>query len=496
MLNKKTTSKAKSITCKENTPMQKSLPTSAEASTGKEKDLTPYWNDYIKGISSRLWLPTKIGSPGSDSNFCNNWSSVTGEKSWFAMTKLSPPNKNLQKIFSPSSTFSVVDCTASAATKTQSKKIRIYPNKKQKQILQTYFDASRWYYNKAIEYLKETGEPANWIKIRPYTLHCKDAPERLKNTPHNVRNVAVRDACRAMSAVKKHNAILAEDKKRGLRAEEFFAELHWRKRKTPKQSCYVPVSAIKERGVYVLFLGEMNYAESLPNSRKAGRITFHNGRYYISVTVDAQQHVSETQARVVALDPGIRNFLTWYSEEDAGFIGANAFGRIQRLCVHLDDLLSRAKKCKLRFKKRNMYKASDRMRWKIGDLIDELHHQVASFLVKNYDLIIIPTFETADMSRKNERKIRSKSVRNMLTFAHYRFKMFLIWKAWQYGKSVMVTNEAYTSKTCSWSGEVIDNLGGRKMIKGSDGVVVDRDINGARGIFLRALGDSPKLAKN
>ena len=59
-----------------------------------------------------------------------------------------------------------------------------------------------------------------------------------------------------------------------------------------------------------------------------------------------------------------------------------------------------------------------------------------------------------------------------------------------------MVNEAYTSKTCSWSGEVIGNLGGRKYIKGSGGVVMERDINGARGSFLRALGDSPELAGN
>ena len=59
----------------------------------------------------------------------------------------------------------------------------------------------------------------------------------------------------------------------------------------------------------------------------------------------------------------------------------------------------------------------------------------------------------------------------------------------------MVVNEAYTSKTCSWSGEIIRNLGGRKVVRGSDGVSLERDINGARGIFLRALGDSPILRK-
>ena len=44
-------------------------------------------------------------------------------------------------------------------------------------------------------------------------------------------------------------------------------------------------------------------------------------------------------------------------------------------------------------------------------------------------------------------------------------------------------NEAYTSKTCSWTGEVKNNLGGAKVMVGSDGQRMDRDINGARGRY-------------
>ncbi len=95
--------------------------------------------------------------------------------------------------------------------------------------------------------------------------------------------------------------------------------------------------------------------------------------------------------------------------------------------------------------------------------------------------------------KRGARKIRKKSVRQMLTFAHYRFKQFLKRKAFESGKVVLDVNEAYTSKTCSWTGEVDHKLGGAKVVVGSDGKRMDRDLNGARGIFLRALGDTPAL---
>ena len=54
-------------------------------------------------------------------------------------------------------------------------------------------------------------------------------------------------------------------------------------------------------------------------------------------------------------------------------------------------------------------------------------------------------------------------------------------------------NEAYTSKTRSWDGSIKSNLGGTSVIRDESGFGMDRDLNGARGIFLRALGDSPFL---
>ena len=216
------------------------------------------------------------------------------------------------------------------------------------------------------------------------------------------------------------------------------------------------------------------------------------GRYHLVVPSPAQRRIGETQARVASLDPGIRSFLTWYPETGAGHIGHHDFGRIQRLCEHLDRLLSRASKAS-HGGKRNMHRAASRMRVRAGNLIAELHRQAARFLVDNFDLVLLPTFETRAMSQRGKRRTGRKSVRPMLTFAHYRFQQFLLWKAWETGKQVLLVNEAYTSKTCRWSGEIISKLGGRREVAGSDGVRLERDIYGARGIFLRALGDTPAL---
>ena len=162
--------------------------------------------------------------------------------------------------------------------------------------------------------------------------------------------------------------------------------------------------------------------ERLPTNHGDCRLTFHNGQYHLVVTMPAQSQwrVRETQARAVALDPGIRSFLTWFSETDAGHIAPGAFGKIQRLCAHLDNLLSRAKLEKRRFAKRNKYRAADRMRVRIRNLIDELHHQVGPLAggpLRRHPAAHFRDFP--EMALRGARKLRAKSVRSMLTYAHY-----------------------------------------------------------------------------
>ena len=95
-----------------------------------------------------------------------------------------------------------------------------------------------------------------------------------------------------------------------------------------------------------------------------------------------------------------------------------------------------------------------RLRQKIVNLVDELHWQAARWLTSNYKVILLPTFETQDMTRRAGRRIRSKTARMMLSLRHYEFKRRLLRKAWQRGVLVLEVNEAYTSKTCSWDGSV------------------------------------------
>jgi putative transposase len=367
----------------------------------------------------------------------------------------------------------------SESTVRKSKKIKISLNPVQVNLVKQWMGASRFVFNQTVKYLQQPDTKANWKAIKTEIIHS--LPEWSKEIPYQIKSIAIKDACLAVTAAK-----------RKYKATGQIQKVRFRSRRDKIQSCYIPKSAVSDKGIYHTKMGSIHFTEKLPEKIGDCRLVRHLGITYICVPHEVPCSVSDNQGRVVALDPGIRSFMTLFSEDSFGWLGQYDIGRIQRLCYYLDDLISRSTKVNAR-KRYRLRKAADKIRFKIKNLVDELHHQIARFLVDNFDIILLPTFETSQMAVKKSRKIRAKSVRQMLTLSHYRFKQFLKHKAFETGKLVLDVNEAYTSKTVSWTGEIIHNLGGRKKIKSNDGQVMDRDLNGGRGIFLRSLVDNPTL---
>ena len=80
----------------------------------------------------------------------------------------------------------------------------------------------------------------------------------------------------------------------------------------------------------------------------------------------------------------------------------------------------------------------NRIHKKIRNLIDDCHKKFAKYLCENYKFILIPEFETQEMTNRMKRKINSKTARKMITWAHYRFKMFLEHKMCEYSGRILI----------------------------------------------------------
>jgi len=158
----------------------------------------------------------------------------------------------------------------------------------------------------------------------------------------------------------------------------------------------------------------------------------------------------------------------------------------KRVADHSNEKLNKKRiKCKQRRRFRRRRKAHLRIQEKIKNRVDEVHKKTVKWLDDNYDVVLLPSFEVKQMTRRKQgRKMGRKTARSMVTWSHYRFKTRMMDR---FGDRVCICNEAYTSKTCGKCGKINRTLGGKKNFVCDCGYEVDRDANGARNILLKNL---------
>ncbi len=235
------------------------------------------------------------------------------------------------------------------------------------------------------------------------------------------------------------------------------------------------------------------------SSKLQTQLVYDKKRWFAIFPVEFKSEKSNSQS-IIALDPGVRSFLTGFDGEKFIDIGMGDITRIFRLGQYIDQIISVKTKLKGRKNKHKRQRVSQKINSlliRIKNLIDEVHKKVAKWLTTEYRVIFIPTFESSQMvakSGKKKRKLNSKTVRQMLNWAHYRFKQTLKFHAFKRGATVIDVTEEYTSKTCTKCGHVHHNLGGSKHFKCPHcGNTLPRDWNGALGIFLKALRDTANV---
>jgi IS605 OrfB family transposase len=213
-----------------------------------------------------------------------------------------------------------------------------------------------------------------------------------------------------------------------------------------------------------------------------------SGKFTLAVPVDVKPVDAVEKSEIVAVDPGVRPFMAFYSPDYYGYIGGNWSSRASKLLKTNDSLLERAKASTRCFQRAKLRKAAARCREKCRNLVDNMHKQTAHFLVTNYKYILLPKMNTRDMVSAEHRKINSSVARAIMTSSQYSFREKLIRKASEYNSTVILCREHYTSKTCTSCGNLHPNLGGNKTYDCIKcGMSVHRDYNGARNILLKNL---------
>jgi len=120
---------------------------------------------------------------------------------------------------------------------------------------------------------------------------------------------------------------------------------------------------------------------------------------------------------------------------------------------------------------------------------------LVNFLCINFETVIIGKFEPSKKVKKKTRKISAKTTRDLLCLSHYKFLEKLKANAQRVKTNIVVTSEEYTSQTCGLCGRLDNKLKSSKVYKCCKcQFEMDRDLNGARNIFIKTVSDMISLA--
>jgi putative transposase len=199
----------------------------------------------------------------------------------------------------------------------------------------------------------------------------------------------------------------------------------------------------------------------------------------------------EDKGRVGALDPGVRTFQAFYSEDECGEIAPDTRKMADAVKYKIRGIRKRIACLKQhggdRTRINRLNKAWYRANARASNLATDLHYKTIQFLFQRYDVIIAPRLNSSSMLRRDS-NLNDITKRRMSFLSHGTFHRRLLMKAQACGKIILDLEEHGTSKTCSSCGQINENLGASKVFKCQlCHFQADRDMNSAKNHLLKAL---------
>ena len=354
----------------------------------------------------------------------------------------------------------------------------------QRQKFEEYFGTSRYIYNRCVDAARLDPSCSSHIALRQRVLLNNaqlDARSAWQaRTPYDTRQLVIKEFAAALAA--------ARSNRRAGNIRHY--RMEYRSRRDASQTFHVDHRAVSGMRLFPRQLQDKLRATSRRGTRamqryfeqgaRDFRVQREYGRYYLLLPAVLKPLSTCARMGVVALDPGVRTFQTFYSPSGI----AGEINPTPRLAHH-QHRLTRVEAVPRR--RRGQRRLRHRLIAKIRDTVSDLHWQAAHYLCRSFATVMIPPFETQRMSQRENRRLHRSTVKQMQTLSHFTFRQRLMHVATRYHTCVLVVNEAYTSKTCGACGRINAKLGSSKWFSCPCGVECDRDLHAARNILLRTI---------
>lgn len=205
-------------------------------------------------------------------------------------------------------------------------------------------------------------------------------------------------------------------------------------------------------------------------------------RYYLYIPEKIKMDdKSNKPNKQITIDPGIRTFMTGITENKVIKI-IDKKKRIKKYLKRKDKIMGNEKIPE------NIKKKNEKMiNRKISNIIEDFHWKSIKYLTDNNAIILMGNMSTKNIISKTGNLDRM-SKRIGMAMRLYKFKQRLEYKCALKRVKYGEINEWNTSKMCSKCGNINHKLGGNKIYECSNcKVIMDRDVNGARNIYIKAI---------
>ncbi|MDO9414521.1 transposase, partial [Pararhizobium sp.] len=227
---------------------------------------------------------------------------------------------------------------------------------------------------------------------------------------------------------------------------------------------------------------------SFPQTGTTSKIhyCYNTKKFHLIVSKRFKAEQCNNQKQIISLDPGIRTFQTGITENECIKIGSNMKKKIEPLLKRLDRT-NRKKDDKYIVPKRERKNREKCINTKIKNIVTDLHWKTIDMLTKNYSTILIGDMSVQSISNNETSNLKEMSKRVGYAMSLHTFRERLRYKCHANKINYRIISERYTSKMCSHCGNIHKNLGSSETYKCTNcDMVMDRDVNGARNIYLKS----------
>ena len=370
-------------------------------------------------------------------------------------------------------------------------RVRIYPTKGQKTLIDKTTGCCRFVYNQTLENCIQSYEQTKHFPPKngriTNLVQLKETHEFLKEVDSTALQQSVRDLNSAMNNFFKN--------------KNHFGFPKFKSKHNLKQSYRTPYNGgsadvLDNKHIKLLKLGRVRTKRfDMPDVYKIFNITVEKtptGKYYASICIETEVQPLPKTGKQVGFDLGLKDLLigsdgTRFERPKFAYVYKDKLAKEQRKLSKMRTKLERAKlnldECKnYQKQKHKVAKVHEH----IANCAKDFNHKLSLKLVEEYDFIAMEDLKVDDMLKNHYMAYSIADVRwsQLMNFIQYKCR-------W-YGKEFRQVYRFYaSSKICSCCGtyhrDLVNSLKVRDWTCPDCGTLHDRDVNAAKNILNQAL---------